>query len=332
MLIRSEWGFLIVIFVFVSLGFSSCDEQEDREEQEIVTNEQAFMKNQSIVVDGLDREYHVFIPENAQMKPLVVLLHGHGGSFDQSIGEDRSKAPQKVWLSLAENEGIIVVIANGSIGPLDSRGWNDCRNDARGNPDTDDVTFLSNLIDQVGRDYNHDPARVYVAGVSNGASMAIRLAQEIPEKITAFAAIVTTMPVNSQCPNSSIPVSALFMNGTEDKIAPYDGGSIASGRGLVQSTEESVAYWVARNSTDNEAVQTEFEDLDQTDKSTAVKYLYRNGASNTEVVHYEITGGGHNEPSIEERYSRVYLAIVGEQNGDIEMANEVWGFFKTKSK
>ena len=69
---------------------------------------------------------------------------------------------------------------------LGSRGWNDCRNDAPGNPDTDDVAFLSQLIDKIKAEYNHDNDRVYVAGVSNGASMAIRLAQEIPEKIASL--------------------------------------------------------------------------------------------------------------------------------------------------
>ena len=42
---------------------------------------------------------------------------------------------------------------------------------------------------------------------------------------------------------------------------------------------------------------------------------------------YRIDGGGHNEPSIEERYRALFLRVVGEQNHDIEMADEVWAFF-----
>jgi len=46
----------------------------------------------------------------------------------------------------------------------------------------------------------------------------------------------------------------------------------------------------------------------------------------------EVVGGGHTEPSIAERYSNLFLLVVGNQNGDFEMAEEVWGFFSDKSK
>ena len=215
---------------------------------------------------------------------------------------------------------------------LGSRGWNDCRNDAPGNPDTDDVAFLSQLIDKIKAEYNHDNDRVYVAGVSNGASMAIRLAQEIPEKIAIFASIVTSMAGNSECLDTNIPISALFMNGTADPLAPYDGGQVASNRGLVLSTDESIDYWVSRNNTDTNPIETPLDNIDNNDNSTVVKYLYTNGTNNTEVVLYKVIDGGHAEPSLQERYGNLFLAIVGVQNGDIEMAHEVWDFFKTKSK
>ena len=38
--------------------------------------------------------------------------------------------------------------------------------------------------------------------------------------------------------------------------------------------------------------------------------------------------GGHNAPSIQERTESFFL--TGNQNGDIEMANEVWPFFVNK--
>jgi len=48
-------------------------------------------------------------------------------------------------------------------------------------------------------------------------------------------------------------------------------------------------------------------------------------------MHYEVVNGGHTEPSIQERYSNLYKLIVGNQNGDIEMAQEIWGFFRALS-
>jgi polyhydroxybutyrate depolymerase len=46
---------------------------------------------------------------------------------------------------------------------------------------------------------------------------------------------------------------------------------------------------------------------------------------------YKINNGGHAEPSQTERYGNFFLSIVGNQNGDFEMANEIWEFFKEKS-
>lgn len=196
----------------------------------------------------------------------------------------------------------------------------------------DDVKFISELINKIKEEFNHNVKRVYVAGVSNGASMSIRLAQEIPEKITAFASIISQMPVNSECSDSNVPISALFMNGTGDPIVPYEGGKIISNRGELESTDKSIDYWTSRNNTDTEAIKQTFSDIDTSDSSIVEKYVYPNGVSNTEVVLYKVIGGGHTEPSLTQRHRSIYLAFAGEQNGDIEAAEEIWFFFKAKSK
>ncbi len=288
--------------------------------------------DESILIDGVDRAYHIQQPDETFNKPLVVLLHGHGGSSDQSLGLESSKAAQKVWLDIAKEEDFILVVPNGELGPEDSRGWNDCRDDAVGNPDTDDVGFISELLTSLHDELEYDVDRVYITGVSNGGFMTMRLAQEIPERLAAFASIIITLPENSKCEESDIPLSALFMNGTEDPIAPYDGGQISGDRGEVKSTDETIEYWIERNKVDPFPIEESFEDIDTKDNSTVDKFSYINGTNDTEVVLYRVNGGGHTEPSLEEKYSSLYLAIVGRQNHDIEMAQEVWSFFKTKTR
>ena len=54
---------------------------------------------------------------------------------------------------------------------------------------------------------------------------------------------------------------------------------------------------------------------------------YSGGKAGSEVVLYEVRGGGHTEPSRSERYGFLYRLVVGRQNGDMEMADEVWKFF-----
>lgn len=318
---------IFLLIFLLCLCSSACNRKVDETQQESILN-----LNETLLINGSMREYHIQFPKDHNNKALVILLHGHGGSADQSIGESLTKAPQKVWLSLAEENQFIVAVPNGELGPEGTRGWNDCRTDAPTNPTTDDVVFIYDLIQKIKEDYNHNSNRVYIAGVSNGGSMAFRLSQEIPEKITAFASVVSSIPENSICLENGDAISALYMNGTMDPIAPYEGGEIEGNRGLIKSTNESIKYWIERNQTDTFAQIEIFDDLDPNDNSIVERSIYNNGINNTQVALYKIVGGGHTEPSKNEEYSQIYLNFAGEQNHDIEMAEEIWNFFKDKSK
>ncbi len=286
----------------------------------------------SIDVQGEDREYHLFLPDQPNGAGVVFLFHGHSGSSDQIIGNDGRKKPYNVWLSIAERDNLILVIPNGNKGSKGKRGWNDCRKDVATNPNSDDVLFVSTLIDHILTEYKADEKRVYALGTSNGGHMTQRLAVEIPHKLAAFGSVVSSQTLNNNCIDKELPISALFMNGTEDTFILYDGGAIISGRGEVLSTEATVAFWVERNQTDTTPEKKVFPDLNRRDNSTVEKYHYKNGVNNTEVVLYKVIGGGHTEPSFSQRYSRIWLRVVGAQNGDIELANQVWSFFKDKSR
>ncbi len=294
--------------------------------------EKGLLKNQTIQVGGLDRFYHVFVPEKYENAPLVILLHGNGGSHDDMLGLTGVKAPYKLWLDIAQQENIIVLVPNGTLGSSNARGWNDCRNDASTNPTTDDVGFIRALMDKIMNTYKADTKKVFAMGTSNGGHFAQRLAQEIPQKITAFGAVVASRAKNSKCSDSNVPISALFMNGTADPILPYNGGQMSSNRGEVYSTDDTINYWITRNQTATAPETTQITNINTTDNCTITKQLYKNGSNNTEIMLYEVTNGGHTEPSIAQRYSTAFLQIVGNQNADIEMANEVWNFFKNKSK
>jgi len=158
--------------------------------------------------------------------------------------------------------------------------------------------------------------------------MTQRLAEEIPEKIAAATVVVSSRPANSICPTSSVPLPIMFLNGTNDPLVPYEGGRIPANDSSVLSTQVTVDHWVARNQTDTTPVETTLANSDPNDGSTIKRFSYLNGANGSVVEHYEVVGGGHTEPSIAERYGLIYKAIVGSQNGDIEMAEEVWNFFE----
>ena len=312
----------LLVFLF------SC--RENDLPQEI---EKGLLRNKIINIEGEEREYHLFLPKNLSNCSVVFLLHGNGGSSDDVIGDTGVKSPFKVWLTLAAENNLIVIIPNGNKGSSDRRGWNDCREETNENPTSNDVLFLNNLLTVIQTTYNTNSKKTFVVGMSNGGFMAIRLTQEIPQKITAFASITAPMPVNSKCINSTIPVSALFMNGTDDPIIPYNGGQMAFDRGEVFSANATINYWIERNGSSNQPIFTDFTDSNTNDNCRAESYLYKNsGTLNNQVMLYKILNGGHTEPSKVERYNSFFLNIVGNQNGDIEMSEEIWNFFKDKSK
>ncbi len=319
---------VLIKLIFLNLLLLMSCKQDESE----LSVEPILKLDETLIVDGITRTYHIQYPQDSENKPLVIVLHGHGGSSDQSLGLGLGKNPQKIWLEVAREHKFTVLVPNGELGQENTRGWNDCRTDDVANPTTDDVKFITSLLEEVEIIYKHNVNRVYVAGVSNGALMAQRLVEEIPEKIAAFASIVNNRAVNSNCLDSNEPISALFMNGTLDLFVPYDGGQILGDRGLVRSTDESVTHWVIRNQTDTTPIIENFDDINNSDNSSVQKFTYLNGLNNTQVILYKINGGGHTEPSIIENYSQAYLNIVGEQNKDIEMAQEVWKFFEDKAK
>lgn len=314
--------------VGIAVFLTGCNSNPTLDE----VHESALLENQTISVLGEERDFHLYLPDSPVSAPIVLLLHGNGGSSDQLLGLNGTNAPYKVWFDIARQENIVLVVPNGTLGSDGRRGWNDCRNDARTNPDTDDVRYIGDLINFVRSTYGSSASTVYALGTSNGGHMSMRLAAELPDMIQAIAFIVASKPVNSECAEPAIPTSVLVMNGTDDPIAPYNGGQIASNRGEVYSTAETVEYWKNRNQTDAAPIVVEIPNSDSDDNSTVRRFSYVNGTGDSVVEHYEVVNGGHTEPSMVERYGNLFKLIVGNQNGDMEMATEIWEFFKSQQR
>jgi poly(3-hydroxybutyrate) depolymerase len=189
-------------------------------------------------------------------------------------------------LSIADETGILIAVPNGINGSStkypskdnngnyyvdinndagDAQGglqqhWNDCSGFNPGftadpygvtptNFKVDDVAFISKMIDDIkSRGYSVDTSRIYVAGASNGGNMALRLARELPDKITAVAATLagdgagfypqtgTLTPENghdtcqnasSQDPKHRVPI--FLLKGDRDSFILYNGGCNAPG-------------------------------------------------------------------------------------------------------
>src|SRR6185503_1724477 len=90
---------------------------------------------------------------------------------------------------------------------------------------TDDVAYLTALLDDVAARYNVDPKRVYLTGHSNGAFMSHRLACELGPRIAAIVAFSgDNWKDESKC-RPADPVAVLQIHGTKDSVIKYGGGT-----------------------------------------------------------------------------------------------------------
>ncbi len=294
------------------------------------------IKNQVFHSDGYDRTYDVYLPNNKsnRLMPMVLLLHGHFGDADVMTGENNKKAPYKVWMDIADREGWVLLIPGGEFGSDNKRGWNDCRANTLTNPSTNDVLFLKSLIRTISAKYPINKKRIYAHGTSNGGMMMFRLAIESANIFKAVTSVVAAMPEISECREALANMPIMVINGTRDPLVPYNGGKIGrkrdqnQGRGSVASTADTIQYWVKNNGVNPRPKVRMLANKNKRDRSIIRVESYTGGRNNSEVLLYKVIGGGHTEPSIQERYHKLYKLIVGNQNHDVEMAEEVFTFFQ----
>lgn len=284
-----------------------------------ITPEQLYLEH-----NGLQRMFHVSAPPNQTAHPpLIIALHGggqKGKNFDRFTGAGLLKA--------AAEAGMMVVLPQAI-----NKEWNDGRREEprlahkKWKEKPDDVGFISALIDHMIATYDIDPHRVYAVGCSNGGIMACRLAVELPERIAAVAALAAQLSEHSAGVTPTTPVSVMLINGSEDKIVPFNGGHISgnSDWGKILSSTDTVAFFRNQNHCSLTPILDDLPDLDPKDRTRVQRMVYGNGKNGAEVVLLKVIGGGHVWPR-----GRQYLPqwIIGRPTQDIDATQMIIDFFK----
>jgi polyhydroxybutyrate depolymerase len=286
--------------------------------------------SRTILSNGLERTYRIHIPsslpENAT-PALVFALHGGGGTGD---GMERTLTLGG-FNTLANQYNFIVVYPDGI-----EKNWNDGRKnltDQAHQQNIDDVGFFTDLIDNLTNEFNIDPHRIFVTGISNGAMMSYRIGFEIPEKIAAIAPVAGAIPTDLLDYNiSDAPISVCIISGTLDPLVPWDGGIVGTPRnprGTVISVPESALFWVTHNNCSRLPNSTVLPDIDPTDHTWVQQDIYSEGTDNTEVALYTIFNGGHTWP---DGYQYLPEVLIGRTCHDINANTVIWEFFSSHPK
>ena len=262
-----------ILFFAILITLLSCGKDDK------INNSKPCYSNtnaRTIVHDGINREYILYIPnsyDGTSAVPLMLNFHGFGDNASDFMNYADMRP-------LSESDTFILVYPQGSC--LDgSSHWNACPLGGDNKSSADDFGFVESLINKISSQYNIDMDRVYAAGYSNGGMMAYGLANYKSDLIAAVASVSGAM-LDCIGPTSH-PMPVLDLHGTSDGVLPYNGSS------ELNSVQNTLNHWINFNNTNtNPTVST-----DNSGETTIEHYVYDQGDSLVSVEHYKYIGGDH---------------------------------------
>lgn len=217
--------------------------------------------------NGEAREYKVFVPlDLADNATLVIYLHGDGGAAGNS---------STAFNELADQEKFVVAYPQGLRHEVGTPTWNAAYyfNDA------DDINFLPALAEHLQNEFNLDPEKTYVCGLSSGGFMAYRCIAERPESFAASCPMMANIDgfVWDQ-KDSFEPKPILHIAGEVDEGTPPE-GSMGS-----PSLIDLVTHWASIN---------ECSEMTEVERIGIQGYEWHDCINNNEVLYHIHDAKGH---------------------------------------
>lgn len=258
-------------------------------------------------------------------RPLVVVLHGAGGSGDQYLIKNG-------WQSAAEKEGFLCIAPTGQSairGQASSFRTNpNLWNSGQLNPLSprariNDVAFLDELLRHAVKSLNADPQRIYITGHSNGAGMTWRYAAEGNVPLAAIGPVMAPPWVMPTEKSRAIPVLAIY--GLVDPLVPWNGGKRKNPWGQ----EQDMAPILGELGRYAKGMGGRERGMSPKMPGPVQRYEFgplRGGAPFTALT---IDGQGHGWPGGQE--SGLPASMIGPDTSHLNATTKLWEFFKKHS-
>ena len=259
------------------------------------------MKNQ-----GLEREYYLYRPEGLKAgAPLVIVLHGYGGSALKG---------KKAMMDVADKNGFAVCYPQGIKDPKGKPGWN-VRYPSQEGMKTDDVKFLIALSKELQKRFDLSPKNTFLTGMSNGGDIIYLIAMRAPKAFKAMASIAG-LQFNWMETEYSYkhPLPFMEVHGTQDHTSEWLGDpENKGGWGAYIPVPAAVSRIIAVNGCTEEYV-TELPRREGRNQVTLHQFKAGRpavkGGRPTEVWLYKVEGGNHSW-----------------SDKDMDTCSEIWRFF-----
>jgi len=248
--------------------------------------------------------------------PTLIVLHG------AALGAAETR--DMLRLTEAARTAGVAVIYPDAAGPF----WNDEALALRAPgllSAADDVGFLDALLDRLVAERIADPARIHLAGISNGGMMALSYACRRAGRIASLALLQATQPAEPPCAPSR-PLPVLIAAGTEDPVVRWDGTVLFGPFIEVErrlSVPQGFAAWRAANGCTGLAPPVTLPRRGAADEPAILLHRATGCWGGVATLLYEIRGGGHRLPG---RDDWPLLRLFGRATPDLEVGELLLGF------
>lgn len=271
---------------------------------------------------GWNWTVHTYVPKGGRTtKPLVIVLHGAGGSGDRYLTGNN-------WIHEADAGDFIAIAPDGLPARprfnanfmSNPRVWNSGQlKSGSARALVDDVQFIADLIEDAKKRFPVNPKYVFMTGHSNGTGMTFKFASSHPEMLTAIG------PALGQCYDADRPLSkglpTLYMLGSEDPLNPLRGGTrkLPWGESYAPPVQQSIDSWAKALLIQNPARVIR-------DDATVRVEDYGAGKDSATFQVWFLKGQGHAWPGGKD--SGLPERVLGPNPSKVNATQELWQFFK----
>ena len=262
--------------------------------------------------------------------PVVMMLHGAGGSTDNVIDATG-------WAVMGEENGFVSIFPNGT--PRDEskeesfarnpQTWNSgvgfslsSGNKSSEAKNVDDVGYLSALLKVVQTSIKTDSAQVFVCGHSNGAGMAYRFALERSDIIAAVGVMAGHFLDTKDTLKK--PVSLIQIVGDQDPFTPIAGGEagVLGVKTIVPPVIDAPTRWAKL------LHLSEIKVIEDSDKFKITQW--KTVDSKREVKSIIVKGHGHGYLYLGKR--QLPKVLIGPTVNSLNATETFWVFFQAHNK